>query len=196
MTRAPALLLLAAGAGARMRGRDKLLEEIDGVPLLRRQAEAACSTGAPVIVALPRDAPARVAALDGMPVSRVEVEDAASGMAASLVAACAAAPEARGVMIVLCDMPELTGADLSALIAGWDGEAILRAAAEDGTPGHPVIFPADLRPELLALRGDTGARDVLRRHAGRIVTMPLPGRRAVTDLDTPEAWEAWRRGRN
>jgi CTP:molybdopterin cytidylyltransferase MocA len=48
-----------------------------------------------------------------------------------------------------------------------------------------------LRAKLLALEGDEGARGILRD--GEIHPVPLPGQRALTDLDTPEEWEAWRR---
>ncbi|MEL6586700.1 MAG: NTP transferase domain-containing protein, partial [Pseudomonadota bacterium] len=50
----PAILILAAGASSRMRGRDKLLEEIDGTPLILRAVRAACAVSAEVVVALPK----------------------------------------------------------------------------------------------------------------------------------------------
>jgi CTP:molybdopterin cytidylyltransferase MocA len=92
-------------------------------------------------------------------------------------------------------MPEIRTEDLAALVAAFEaagGETIVRAASEDGRPGQPVIFPARLRPELLVVTGDAGGRDILRREAVRLV--PLPGRRALTDLDTPEDFAAWRSG--
>ena len=69
---------------------------------------------------------------------------------------------------------------------------ILRAADRDGTPGNPVLFPADLLPDLQKIKGDKGARDLLRRHAGKVHLIPLPEAHALTDLDTPEDWAAWR----
>jgi CTP:molybdopterin cytidylyltransferase MocA len=91
---------------------------------------------------------------------------------------------------------DVTAADLHLMMAlGTKApDAILRAAGEDGRPGHPVLFPADLLPELAALTGDTGARSVLARHGPRVHLVPLSGARALTDLDTPEAWAAWRDG--
>ena len=53
-----------------------------------------------------------------------------------------------------------------------------------------MIFPAAILPALRHLTGDSGARDILRTHPVRHVA--LPGLRATTDLDTPEAWAAWR----
>lgn len=185
-----AILLLAAGRASRMRGADKLLERVDGVALIRRQALAALSTGCPVVVALPLPEGDRGAALSGLDLTRVTVPDAAEGMAASIRAGTAAlSPDATGVMILPADMPELTGADLRTMADGFCGRT-LRATGADGTPGHPVIFPAASFGALAALRGDTGARALLAE--GGVDTLPLPARHALTDLDTPEDWAAWR----
>ena len=195
--RIPEILILAAGSSSRMRGADKLLEEIDGEPLLTRSVRVALATGCQVTVTLPPDRPARLAALQGLAVTPVIVPDAAKGMAASLIAGLDALPASAPVLMVLADLPDLTTEDLKACLAVWakDPLAIPRGAAADGTPGHPVGFPPDLRAELLALTGDTGARDVLTRHADRLHLVRLPGTHATTDLDTPEAWAQWRAAR-
>ncbi len=188
------ILILAAGASSRMRGGDKLLEPVNGVPQIARIAEAARGTGLPVLVALPPDRPRRDAALAGLGVATVTVPDPAQGMAASLKAGLAALPDGMGVILLLADLPEITTADLNHLIAEWARapEAILRGTAADGTPGHPVCFPPDLRAELLHLEGDEGARSVIARHRARLRPVALPDRHATTDLDTPEDWAAWR----
>lgn len=188
-----AVLILAAGSASRMRGGDKLLEDVDGQPLLALQAARALRTGAPVVVTLPPFPHPRGATLKEMPVVRVQVGDAAEGMAASIRAGVSAlVPGTDAVMILPGDMPEIDGTDMAAMLKAWEPGEILRGAAEDGTPGHPVIFPADLFEELSGLSGDQGAREVLVRHRVRIRLFPLPGRHALTDLDTPEEWKAWR----
>ncbi len=188
-----AVLLLAAGSATRMRGADKLLEDVAGEPLICLQATRARRTGAPVIVTLPPQPDARGAALAEMPVARVEVPDAGEGMAASIRTGIAAIPPgSEGVMIVPADMPEIDAEDMAAMLEDWQPGEILRGAAADGTPGHPVIFPVDLFEELTQLSGDTGAREVLVRHRARLRLHPLPDRHALTDLDTPEDWAAWR----
>jgi CTP:molybdopterin cytidylyltransferase MocA len=178
-----------------MRGGDKLMEEIGGEPLLRRAAREALGTGLPVIVALRPERAERTAALDGLPVERVFVPDADQGMSASLRAAVAEAPDEAPLAVLLADMPEIRTEDLIALIDAFEdggADTVVRAASEDGLPGQPVIFPARLRPDLLAVAGDAGGREILRRESVRLV--PLPGRRALTDLDTPEEFAAWRAG--
>jgi CTP:molybdopterin cytidylyltransferase MocA len=197
---AVAVLIPAAGASARMRGRDKLLEPVEGVPLLRRIAAAALASGLPVTVVLPPDRPDRAAALDGLALRRVVAADAALGLGATLRAGVAALPGVGAIIVLLADLPEITAADLRRLADAHDpgaGDAapILRATAEDGTPGHPVLFPAWAHAALAGLSGDAGAGALLRRWHDRVVPVALPGRRAVTDLDTPEAWAAWRAAR-
>ncbi|SEO67713.1 CTP:molybdopterin cytidylyltransferase MocA [Salinihabitans flavidus] len=192
-----AIVILAAGASSRMRGADKLLQVVAGRPLLAVMAERARAVSHRVLVALPGPDHPRAAALAGLGVTPVFVPDAAEGMGHSIRAGIAALPGGcAAAMILPADMPELTGDDLATLAAAWSGEPDRpwRATGADGTPGHPVIFPRTLFPALRGLSGDRGARDVLRAHGGTLKTFALPGRHALTDLDTPEEWAAWRRG--
>lgn len=189
-----AILLLAAGASSRMQGRDKLMEEVDGEPLLSLMCRRAGQTGLPVFVTVPNpDHPRTTAACNAIP---VPVPDAAEGMAASIRRGTAVLPaEADAVMILPADMPEITAQDMLHLAAHFRGpdSPILRAASQDGTPGHPVLFPRRCFAALKSLRGDQGARGILK--AETVQPVPLPGRHALTDLDTPEDWAAWRRNR-
>ncbi len=190
-----AILILAAGASSRMRGGDKLLEEVDGKPLLRKLAGHACAVCDIVLVCLREGDEARRSVLSGLNCQTIIVPDAAEGMAHSLRAGIAQLPNlANGVMVIPADMPELTEQDLRSMIAAHAAQPdeILRATSEDSQPGHPVVFPKKLFGELRALSGDIGARSVLKRHAASVQLVPLPGCHALTDLDTPEAWQAWR----
>ncbi len=186
-------MLLAAGASARMRGRDKLLERVDGTRVLRRQAKAALDTGAHVIVAMAPDRRERARALAGLQVRTVVVENAREGMGVSIGTAAAALPPETGALAILpADMPEITAEDLGAVLAASAAhpDRVVRGASSAGIPGHPVVFPSRLIPKLTGLSGDAGARSLLRGE--RIHQVPLPARHALTDLDTPEEWEAWR----
>lgn len=191
-----AIVLLAAGASRRMQGRDKLMEIVDGKPLLRRQALRACATSAPVFVTLPPVPHPRYGALEGLDVTTVPVPDASDGMNASLAAGlCAVPSKTQGVMILLADMPDITENDINTIIQAVDYKTdslIWRATTQDGSAGHPTVFHRQLIPELIALTGDKGGSEVVRAHGDQTVHIPLPEEHARTDLDTPEAWAIWR----
>jgi CTP:molybdopterin cytidylyltransferase MocA len=189
------VLIPAAGAARRMRGADKLLEPVDGVPQLARAVRAARGSGAAwAWVTLPPEAAARRAVLKGSRVKVIEVPDWQEGLAASLRAGAraAVAHRASALIVLLADLPEIEAADVARLIAAHEKapEAVWRGTGEDGTPGHPVLLPARLFAAVAALRGDEGAKAAIADETVR--DLPLEGRRAVTDLDTPEDWAAWR----
>lgn len=188
-------VLLAAGASSRMRGTDKLLETVDGMPLLRRQAaRLRAATRGPVIITLPPTPHPRDAALDGLEVEVLRVADSTHGMNASLSTGIKALPPALAALVALADMPDLETSDYARILSAVDHSPtrIWRATTKDGKPGHPIAFHHDLWPELAALTGDTGGRRVVAAHTNVTRFIPLPGKRARIDLDTPEDWAAWR----
>ena len=189
-----AILLPAAGASRRMRGADKLLEPVEGRAVLRVIAERALAASPHVAVTLRPEDRARRDTLGALPLTCMSVPEAAEGMAASLRAGAgwAIGLNVTALMIALPDMPDITAQDMRALITDQQRHPAqpLRACDPQLTPGHPTILPRALFPEMLALSGDTGARNLLRAHPPRL--HPLPGRRALADLDTPEDWAKWR----
>ncbi|MGA9252969.1 MAG: nucleotidyltransferase family protein [Roseobacter sp.] len=195
------IILLAAGQSSRMRGRDKLLEKIDGVTLLRLQVRRArAATAGLVLVALPSAPHPRYSAIDGYDVTPVSVPDAASGMTASLRRALQALPtKTPAVMILLADLPELETEDLAAVFEAVDLDTdtvVWRGVTSGGAFGHPLVVRSKLFCPLMQLTGDTGGADVIGQHRNKTVAVPLPGNRALRDLDTPEEWAAWRAARN
>lgn len=191
------ILIPAAGASSRMQGRDKLLEDIDGAPLLRVVAQRALATGAPVVVVLSEGRDARRAALADLELSCITLPDHAGGMAASIRAGMGAVPDGcAGVMILPADMPELKTEYLEKVArqSSCNPGAVVRAVDARGAAGHPVVFPPRLFAALRALPDGEGARGAM---AGEeIIPCPLPGAAALTDLDTQDDWAAWRARQN
>lgn len=184
-----AIILLAAGSSSRMTTGDKLLEFIDGTPLILRQLRRCCAASADVTVVLHDTDTKRRAWITDSP-ARV-ITTPARAMSASLRAGIADC-KAPAVMVVLADMPDITTQDMEALIAAHCAhpEDIIQATAADGRPGQPVIFPSKHFAAMAQLTGDTGAKSILQAHGARHVA--LPAEHALTDLDTPEDWDAWR----
>ncbi|MEM9576748.1 MAG: nucleotidyltransferase family protein [Pseudomonadota bacterium] len=194
------ILILAAGQSSRMRGGDKLMEVVEGKPLLRRQIDNARSaTGGGVIVTLPPAPHPRQKLVQATSAQIVPVPDAALGMSASLRRGLGAiSADAPAAMILLADLPELTPADLRRVLAAVNTESstlIWRGATEDGKPGHPIVFARPLFTVLQRMQGDDGGQKVVSEHQDRMTIVRLPGQRARLDLDTPEDWHRWRTGK-
>ncbi len=187
------ILLLAAGRSSRMRGADKLMELVDGEPLIRNRARICLATGMKTIVVLPKDRIERAVALDDTAVEQVVSQNAHMGLSHSLRDGIAHVTTDLA-MIMLADLPALTTDDLSLVMsrAHTTGARITRGATQTGQPGHPVVVHRSVFPELRALSGDQGAQPVLQSYEDRTELVTLPGRNAILDLDTPEDWARWR----
>jgi molybdenum cofactor cytidylyltransferase len=187
-----AAVVLAAGRASRMgvSGQHKLLAEFDGVPLVRRSAQAALEAGVRRVLAITGHRQAEIrAALAGLDVIAVENAGYATGMASSLIAGVnAVGNEADGVLVMLADMPWVSAGDLAALMSAFkagQGRVIVRAVS-GGKRGNPVILPRSTFDAIRQLQGDIGARHIIETCGLPVVDVDI-GPAAHVDLDTPEA---------
>jgi molybdenum cofactor cytidylyltransferase len=116
-----------------------------------------------------------------------ESEHTSRGLGASLAAGVAHAPQARGWIVALGDMPFVRVATIARVRSALEGGAVVTAPvlAATGMRGHPVGFSRALRDELLVCDGDEGARSVIARHRAALVSIPVGDRGIVIDIDTP-----------
>ncbi len=186
-----AAVVLAAGRSTRMRGSNKLLAEIGSKPLARIVVEQALASRArPVIVVTGHERERVEAALAGLPVRLVHNPDFAKGLGSSLRTGIAAVPaEADGVIVCLGDMPQVDAALIDRLIAAFDPErsALAVVPTIEGKRGNPVLWSRRFFPELMAIEGDVGARHLIGLYGEAVVEVPLTGKAALVDIDTPEA---------
>jgi molybdenum cofactor cytidylyltransferase len=186
-----AALVLAAGRSTRMGGPNKLVAEIGGKPLVRIAAEQALASRAkPVIVVTGHQRERVEAALAGLPVRLVHNPDFADGLATSVRAGIAAVPAtADGALICLGDMPQVDAALINRLIAAFAPEqgALAVIPTINGQRGNPVLWSRRFFPDLMAIEGDTGARQLIGRYGEAVIEVPVTGAAALTDIDTQEA---------
>jgi molybdenum cofactor cytidylyltransferase len=183
-----AAVVLAAGQSSRMAPRHKLLvEDSAGRPMIARVVDA--SQARPVLVVTGHRAAEVQAALAGRPVRFVAAEDHASGLSASLRAGLAAVPATSpAALIVLGDMPLVTGATIDSLIETYDpdeGRTIV-VPVHDGQMGNPVLWDRRYFAAMMGLSGDSGARSLLRQHAEGVAEF-VTDATVLRDFDTPES---------
>jgi molybdenum cofactor cytidylyltransferase len=185
-----AALLLAAGKSSRM-GTNKMLEEIDGRPMVARTAQRLLASRArPIIAVLGNQADEVDAALGKLPIERVRNPDFAQGLSTSLKRGLAALPaEIDGVVVCLGDMPLIAGRDLDRLIAAFnplEGRAIILPTRR-GKRGNPVLWSRQFVPEMMVLVGDQGARKLIEEHADLVAEVEMDNDAVLIDIDTPQA---------
>ena len=182
-------IILAAGASRRL-GQPKQLARFGGESLLARAIRAAEEGGAePVFVVLGAHAEEVRCEVD---LTRVVVvmneiwdEGIASSIRAGLHAFRLHAPDAAGVLLLTCDQPRITGEHIASLLREFRhlGAEVVVASAYTGVRGIPAVFPCSVLPELLALRGDVGARRVLMNPPCLLAEVPMEG--GEIDIDRP-----------
>jgi molybdenum cofactor cytidylyltransferase len=186
-----AAVILAAGRSSRMGGPNKLLAEISHRPLIRIAAEEALSSRAnPVIVVAGHQCQEIDKALAGLPVRLVENLDFAAGLGTSLKAGIAAVPaDADGAVVCLGDMPQVDASLIDRLIVAFDPDrgALVIVPTFEGKRGNPVLWSRRFFPDLMAIEGDVGARHLIGRYGEAVFELPVDGKAALTDIDTPEA---------
>jgi molybdenum cofactor cytidylyltransferase len=189
-------LLLAAGQSRRMGGPNKLLAEIDGVPMVARVAQRLLASRArPIIAVLGNNADEIDSTIGKLPIERVRNPDFADGLSTSLKRGLAALPDdLEGALVCLGDMPLVTGRHIDRLIAAFnplEGRAIV-VPTRRGKRGNPVLWARQFFAEMSQIAGDVGARHLIGEHAELVAEIEMDDDAILVDIDTPEALNAFR----
>lgn len=192
------VVVLAAGASRRF-GSPKQLVRINGRPLLHSAVARAVAVGGHAVTVVLGSGAAELAVLlRHTPASVLINRDWSEGIGSSLRTAVGNLPgSCDGLLVALADQVAVTTEDLMRLAAAWRQRPdCIVAASYAGITGVPAIFPRWSFAALAGLRGDEGARLLLRRYADRVLRLPMPN--AEVDIDVPEDLlkvEAQRTGR-
>ena len=190
-----AAVILAAGRSTRM-GANKMLADVDGVPLIRRTATAVlASRASPVILVTGHQAKGVTEAVAGLDLVATHNPRYAEGLSTSLKAGIAAvSAKAAGAVICLGDMALIEPRIIDALAARLERDpgAAAVVPVHSGQWGNPVLVARKLFGEIARLSGDTGARKLLHGRAD-VEILPTDDAGVLLDVDTPEALSELRR---
>jgi molybdenum cofactor cytidylyltransferase len=178
-------LLLAAGSATRF-GSDKLSHRLPHGVTIAVQAARHLHSVIPAIFAVVRPGSNELAAALSEYCKVLVCENAAEGMGASLACAARAAGRADGYLVALADMPFVRRTSIAAVRDAIAGGAALAAPYFRARRGHPVGVSGEFFDELLAAKGDEGARRLLSQHEDRLVKVPVGDPGVVRDIDTPD----------
>lgn len=178
-------VLMASGAAVRF-GSNKLLCPVDGVPMIRRVFDALPPSmfwRASVVSCYPEIL--ALAAQCGY--HAVMNSQAQEGQSASIRLGLADLADMDGVLFGVCDQPFLRRESTARLLEAFCAEPeCICSLSWRGQRGSPVVFPAKLFPELMALTGEMRGGAVVNAHPEllRLVEADLPWE--LRDVDRPD----------
>lgn len=160
--------------------------------MLRRACSAALDLScSPVIVVLGANNNLINPEIIDLPVAVTLNPEWKEGLASSIRhgvrALCDSARQTRAVLLMLADQPLVTSKELCRLIErlGERDTPIVASEYQSGAEivrGVPAVFSFELFPELVQLRGTSGAKSLIRKYEALASYVPIP--QAAIDIDT------------
>ena len=188
-----AALLLSGGESTRFGGFPKALLEVDARPVVRRLADACLERDFdPVVVVVGAHHGPIAHAVRDVPVRVVLAEQWRDGRTASMQAGLGAIPEDRDLLFWPVDHPFVDERTVDRLLAARDSDplAVWFLPEYQQRGGHPVLWRASLRRDLLALRPDAPIRSLLPEFGPQVRRLRVDDPGVVANVDTPEEFRA------
>ncbi len=186
-----AAIVLAAGTSRRF-GADKLLHPLtlhsSAQPLVAHSLRPWLEVFSRVTVVVGPESVALRHVLESISsgIHCVVCAEAGLGMGHSLAAGVSSNRDAAGWLVGLADMPLVPASAIRSVRDAIEAGAALSAPFLDGRRGHPVGFSSAYCDTLLALHGDTGAREILQHNSEKIVHIAVSHKGIFTDVDCPQ----------
>ena len=162
------IIILAAGLSERFKG-NKLLVEIDGVPLIRKTVEIYLETNPyEIIVVVGYEQDKIKSALNGLNIKFVYNKKYKEGQSSSVITGILSTnKDSDGYLFGLADQPFVSKETIKKIIDSFyidrNKETLIVAPFQEEKRGNPMLFSSQLRDKLLKIVGDKGARDIYKK---------------------------------
>jgi len=181
-------IILAAGMSSRM-GIPKQLLELENRPLVRIVTENVLASSADEVLVVTGYREQEItAAINDLPIKIIFNPHYEQGQGTSLaVGATAVDINTSALLVFMADQPLISTSLINTVIDEFKKRHCLALRpVYNGVPGHPVVISCSLGTDLKILKGDEGARHVLKKLGGQVYYMQVQDEAAILDIDTPE----------
>ena len=186
MSKMPVGILLAAGKSQRFNSNKLLHPVINNTPVLLVAAQKLSSVLPGSVVVISPALQTFTTQLERLGLRVVVNEQAERGMGSSIACGVHASQDASGWLIYLADMPYIHTETLTLLTNKLTEGACIVAPQFKQQRGHPVGFSHAYVNELLALKEDTGARNIIKNNQDKIELVLTEDEGVIQDIDTPD----------
>lgn len=184
-------VVLAAGLSRRM-GVQKLLLPFAGKTVVAHIVDQIIDSAVDKVHVVVGHEGRRVAQeLSDRRVCIVTNPDYESGMLSSVRCGLAALDQqCRAVLVALGDQPSVTSKLIDLMIRSFaETEKKILVPFHNGRRGHPVLFSADYRNEILTQYDDLGLRGLLQAHHEEVFELNVSDSSVLSDMDFPEDYQ-------
>ena len=188
-------VILAAGNSTRMGKDNKLLKNIDGIPLIRNIAlEITKSDLDSCSIVLGYQSDKVAEAIKDLNVNMILNPLWKEGQASSLKAALNTIDATYSdLLIMLGDLPGVKSKHINKIIEEHllanNRKSKITIPSFNGKNGNPVIWGRSFFPDLSNLKGDVGGRVLFSQHPAAINLLDMDDEAVIIDTDTPEDFE-------
>lgn len=182
-------VVLAAGYSSRMKGKNKLMLEISGRPVIEHVIKNVLNSNIKTVAVIVGNHKEKLMPiLQKYPIKIVENTNFSEGISSSIKQAAASLPHfTSAVMVFLGDMPLIRPQTINEILCQYlKNSCLIAAPVYRGKRGHPVLFDKVLFPEMLKLSGDVGAGSILKAHYQDVCRVNVDDPGILLDVDRPE----------
>lgn len=186
-------IILAAGESGRM-GSPKALLNIGERTFIQRIVENLKEAGIDnIIVVLGHQAELILSKKEQFDIKFVINEDYKKGQLSSIQTGIKSLPEnVDGIVVWPVDRPLVSSGLVKKLIKKFiETKAPVVVPIYQAQRGHPIIFSADVFPEILRAPQDVGARAVVWAHHNEIAEVQTNEEGILINIDTPKAYNEY-----
>lgn len=177
-------IILASGLSKRF-GSNKLLESINGKPMVYYALKAAKESSLEKIVLIYKDDEVKnIAKQFNIPciLNKKYALGQSEGIKIGVKAYC----NEDSFMFIMADQPFLTPSTINKLIEQFKSKDKIIVPKYKGRNGSPVIFPKRFIKDLLNLHGDVGGKKIIKKNPLNVEFCYLNSEKELIDIDNKE----------
>ena len=195
-------ILLAAGQSLRMKGENKLVKKIKGIPLIKYAVKnILASTVDEIIIVLghEKDLIRNIIGLNRK-IKFVYNKDFKKGISSSIkIGLKSISKKSEAFFISLGDMPNVNQNIYNKLIKSrfkYNKKLKLQHKKEiiiptfEGKNGNPILFSKFMKDKIMLVKNDLGASEIIKLNKEKILNVPLNNKSIFLDFDTPDSFNS------